>query len=211
MKALIISGGTPPSKQLLMDELKDCDFIICADSGADFLYECKVTPNFLVGDFDSVNKNILEYFSSQNCIITKFPKDKDYTDTELAFNLAKEKGADSIILLGATGSRIDHLLGNLGILSQCIDSNIRAYLRDDNNTIYFINKSSIIKGKKGSYFTVQAFGETVKNVSITGAKFPLSNYNLVTGDPLTISNEFLDGDVGISFDSGKLMILQCKD
>lgn len=211
MNALIFSGGNPPSKQLLMEELKHCDLIICADSGADFLYKCNIVPNYLVGDFDSINKNILEYFSSQNCIITKFPKDKDYTDTELAFNIAKEKGAESIVLLGATGSRIDHLLGNLGILSRCIDNNIKACLKDDNNTIYFINKSSEIMGKKGEYFSIQAFGETAKNVSIKGAKFSLSDYNLTAGDPLTISNEFSDGNVSITFDSGKIMILKSKD
>lgn len=211
MKTVIVSGGKSPSLLLLKNELKDADTLICVDSGGIFLRDCDIIPDYLVGDFDSINKASLDYFKNSECKVLEYPKDKDFTDTELALELAAELNSDTIILLGCTGSRIDHLLGNLGLLKICLSKNIKAFIKDDNNSIMLTDKPIIIKGEPGATFSVQAFSEAVTNLTIGGSKYPLNKHKLSLGDPLTISNQFIDKEVSLDFSSGLLMVLFSRD
>ncbi len=212
MKVVIVSGGEAPSYELIRKELKNSSFLICADSGGNCLYEYKIVPNYLMGDFDSINRNALEFFGkSKECSIEAYPKDKDFTDTELVLNKALELGATEISLLGCTGTRIDHLMGNMGMLLRCLKLNVNAYIKDNNNYIQIVDKPIKIKGKKGETFSLQCYGDKVENLNIKGARYELNNYFLTIGDPRTVSNEFLDGEVEISFTSGNLIIFYSRD
>ncbi len=207
MKGIIISGGSPPTKELLEKEISTSSIIIGADSGANILYEYGLKPDILLGDFDSIDKKVLEYYKNLDCNIDIYPSEKDFTDTELAFNKATELSCDEICFLGCTGSRMDHFLGNLGLLKRCLKKGINAYIKDDNNYIFLTDKSLVLKGNRGQTFSLQAYSDVVKNLSIHNAKYKLENYDLTLGDPMTVSNEFLDTDVEVVFDEGFLMIL----
>lgn len=211
MKVVIVSGGSSPSLELIIEELEGEASIICADSGANCLYRYNIVPNYLVGDFDSVEPSVLDYFERQNCSILKYPKDKDYTDTQLALYKAKELGASEIVFLGCTGSRIDHTLGNLGLLLDCLKNEITAYIKDDNNVISITDKDVELTGNKGDYFSVISYNSSVEGLTISGAKFDLKDYLLNIGDPLTLSNEFIDTKVSIHFRKGVLLIIKSKD
>ena len=206
MKTVIICGGTAPSRKLIEDSLIDCNYFICADSGANIAKEYDLYPNLIVGDMDSIRKDVLEYYSNKNVSIDIYPVSKDATDSEIALNKAIELGANEIIFLGCTGTRIDHLLGNLGLLKKCLGLGIHAILKDDNNTIFLINKNTILKNLIGTTFSLQSYGDVVQMLTIKGAKYELINYSLQLGDPRTISNQFNDTEVFISFDSGTLLI-----
>jgi len=212
MKIVIVSGGDPPSYELIREELKDSSFLICADSGGECLYRYNIIPNFLMGDFDSISREVLEFFRAQeNCIIDTYPKDKDFTDTELVLNKAVDLGAKEIVFLGCTGTRIDHLMGNIGMILKCLKLNIKAYIKDNNNSIEITDKPIRLKKEKGTIFSLQAYCDKVKDLNIKGAKFELKHYELALGDPRTISNEFLNKDVNIDFKSGTLLIFYSKD
>ena len=211
MKTVIVSGGSPPSFSLLQNELKSADTLICVDSGGDFLMKCNIVPDYLIGDFDSINTNSLEYFKDSKCKVMKYPKDKDFTDSQLALELALKLNSKSIILLGCTGTRIDHVLGNLGLLKTCLLKKVEAFIKDDNNTIMLTDKPIKIFGEPGSTFSVQAFSQAVTDLTIVGSKYPLKNHKLSLGDPLTISNQFLKNEVSVEFTSGLLMVLFSRD
>lgn len=212
MKALIVSGGQRPSRELIEIELASSDVIICADSGANCLYEYKIMPHLLVGDFDSIDKEAFSFFETSDCNIERFPKEKDYTDTELAMNRAiEEYGADEICFLGCSGSRIDHMMGNIGLLLKTLKMRVNARLKDDNNTVILTDKPLCIKGNKGEYFSLIAYGDNVSEVTIEGAKYPLYKYNLKLGEPIGISNEFLEEEVKITFTKGLLLIIYSVD
>lgn len=212
MNAVIVSGGTCPSAELIEKEVKKDSIVICADSGADCLCRYNIIPKYLIGDFDSIDEEVLSFFQGNNsCIIERYPKDKDFTDTELAVQKALSLGADNIIFLGCTGSRLDHVLGNLGLMKKCIDKGVSSVIKDEHNEITLMNKPNDIHGVPGQYFSLQCYGSMVKNLSVTGAKFELKGYDLLIGDPLTISNEFLYDTVHIEFDDGILMVLYCRD
>lgn len=211
MKIVIFSGGKAPSLNLLKKEIKDADILIAVDSGGNFLRDNGITPNYLVGDFDSINRETLDFFKHSKSIICEYPKDKDFTDTELALELALKLKTDNITFLGCTGTRIDHIIGNIGLLRTCLENNVLGKIKDDNNTIFLSEKPIRISGKKGTNFSLQAFCSEVTNLTIKGAKYPLKNHKLKIGDPITISNEFLDQDVDILFTDGLLMILYSWD
>lgn len=211
MKAIIVSGGKAPSKQLLLNEIKNSNLIIGADKGCEVLYNYNIFPNYILGDFDSADKDIIKAMEVSGCEKNKYKKEKDFTDTEIAFNLAVEKGAKEIVLLGGTGTRYDHSLSNLGLMLKALKMSIILKIIDDNNIIFLTDKSMILKGNKGDTISFHAYCECVKNLNICGSKYDLINYDLYLGDGLTTSNEFIGNDIKITFDSGILMVLYTKD
>lgn len=211
MRVLIVSGGLEPSLSLLKEEIEISDKIICADSGANCFYKYKLMPDYLLGDFDSIDKRVLDYFSGEECNTVKFPPEKDYTDTELAMNLAMDLGAEEIVFLGCTGSRYDHFFGNLALLYKCLVNSIDAKIKDGNNVIFLTRNDITLVGEENMTFSVMPYSECVKNLSIIGAKYDLKNYDLKIGNALTISNEFKNTEVDISFDEGVLIIFYSED
>jgi thiamine pyrophosphokinase len=212
MKAIIIAGGIPPTKKLITKEIAKNTPVIAADSGANCLWQYKITPNYLIGDLDSINYQALNFCLNKDVIIEHYPNDKNFTDAELALKKAAKLGAKKIIFLGCLGGkRTDHLLGALGLLDKCAKLNIEAALKDDHQTITLLKKSTIIHGKVGQQFSLQAYGGTVKHLSIDGSKYTLKNHSLKMGDALTIANEFQNKKVKIKFSSGKLLVILCLD
>lgn len=211
MKAVIISGGKEPSKDIVFREIQDADIIIGADKGCEVLYKYDITPDYILGDFDSANDEIINSIEERAKKKITYKREKDYTDTEIAYNLAVEKGANEIILLGATGTRYDHSLSNLGLMLRGLKSSIKVKVIDDNNFIFLTDKSITLQGNKGDIISFQAYCDEIKNFNISGAKYNLSNYTLKLGDGITTSNEFLDEDIRVNFDNGILMILYTKD
>lgn len=211
MRAVIVSGGKKPSKELLLSYLKGDDYLIGADKGCDSLYEYSLKPNLILGDFDSAKKEVIENFEENNTKVIKFNPEKDYTDTDLAYEKAKEAGAKEILLFGATGTRVDHFLGNVGILLKALRENIHLEIIDDNNRIFLIDKETTFKGKFGDTISFHSLSDVVKNVNVKGAKYLLKDYDMTLLEPRAICNEFIEGDITISFDSGIIMVIFPRD
>ncbi|SHH41480.1 thiamine pyrophosphokinase [Clostridium collagenovorans DSM 3089] len=211
MKVLIVTGGSKPNDKLLLQKYEEAELVIAADSGCNVLYENALMPNIILGDFDSVDKNILEEIKKSKIEVKVYNPEKDYTDTELAVYKAIELGARQITMLGATGSRLDHVMANIGLLNLLLDKGIKASIIDSNNEIFIINKDTVLQGVFGQTFSLQAYEGVVKNLTIKNAKYELKDYDLKVGSPLTVSNEFLHGNVEINFESGKLIVFYTQD
>ncbi|AYE33115.1 thiamine diphosphokinase [Clostridium septicum] len=211
MKAVIVSGGKAPSEKILKNAIKNASIIIGADKGCEVLLKNNITPSYILGDFDSASKETILKFENLGVPKTKFKEEKDFTDTTSAFNLAIDKGCTEILLLGATGTRYDHVLGNIGLLLKAIKLDIKAEIIDDNNRIYLINKNCTLYGNYGDTISFQAYSKKVIGLTIKGSKYNLYNYDLEIGDSLTVSNEFLDSPIEISFKNGPLMVLYTND
>jgi thiamine pyrophosphokinase len=168
-------------------------------------------PDLLVGDFDSIDKDVFDYFKKSNCTIDVYPTEKDFTDTEIAVKKALSMKPSEIVFLGCTGSRVDHLLGNIGMLKICLQNGVNAYIKDENNNIRLINAPISLKDTVGQIFSLQAYGDEIIGLTIEGAKYPLVKYNLKIGESITISNEFVRNNVTLKFESGTLMIILSSD
>lgn len=210
MKTLIVAGGNPPSFDLL-SKYTSTHFIISADKGTDVLYKYNIKPNIILGDFDSAKEESINYFKNIGVTIEKFPKDKDYSDTFLCVEEAIKRGATEIVILGATGIRIDHLIGNINLLYLIKEKGIYGEIVDENNQMFIIESPFEIYGEKGEYFSVFSLGDHIEDLNITNSKYELSNYKLLPKDSLILSNEFTEKPLKINFNGGKLLFIKSFD
>lgn len=102
------------------------DLVIGADGGCAFALAVGVTPDIVVGDFDSLPPEPLERARAAGATIVRHPVHKDFTDAELAVNEALVRGCDEIVLAGALGGAADHLLGNLAVLRRLAEQGVAA-------------------------------------------------------------------------------------
>lgn len=211
MRALIVAGGNAPSKALLVKEAAIADYIIGVDKGIEYLYENNIKPNIILGDFDSINPSLLKDIKEIVTEVLTFPEEKDFTDSQLALKKALDLMMDEIVLLGVTGSRIDHTLANIGLLYQCLQAGVKATIKDDKNILFMVDKSTTLEVNEGGYFSLVAYGGIVEGLSIKNGKYELNHYNLLPHDNITISNEFIGKDVDITFEKGILLIAYTKD
>ncbi|ABK60751.1 MULTISPECIES: thiamine diphosphokinase [Clostridium] len=211
MKVVIISGGNSPSYTLIKKELRESEYLIAADSGANTLFKYDVFPDYIIGDLDSIKTVALNYYKNRKVSILQYPPEKDYTDTEIAVNKAIDLGATEIVLLGCTGSRIDHLFGNIGMLLKCLKLGVSCVIKDDNNTIFLTETSIKIRGSLGKTFSIIPYSEEISDLTIIGAKYPLNNYKMKIGSAIGISNVFEEEEVKVQFNSGKILIVYPTD
>ncbi|MEG2016903.1 MAG: thiamine diphosphokinase [Clostridium sp.] len=207
MRAIIVGGGIPPQKSLIKRYMSGEHIILAADSGADIVDKYDIEPDYLLGDFDSINGEVLEKLT-KGVKTTKLPREKDFTDTHIAVLNAINMGAKEIVLLGCTGKRIDHFMANLCLLKVMLEYGVSGCIVDEMNEIYLIDKSSSINGEIGQVFSLFSYCEDTIGLTIEGAKYPLENYNLQQGDNLTVSNEFLKEQVEVIFERGSLLVFK---
>lgn len=214
-RAVIVSGGVIQEEfvsSVLMEQ-KDA-YIIAVDRGLEFLYKEGIDPNYIVGDFDSIDPNVLNYYRlEKNIPIRAYNPVKDSTDTEIALRMAINLGSTEIILLGATGGRIDHLWANVQCLCIAAKANVSAYILDERNKIRVIDKPWKLKRSEayGNYLSIFTLDGTVHEFSLKGTKWPLSHHTLKPYDSLTVSNQYKEEVVEIDFLSGLLVVMETRD
>lgn len=213
--AVIISGGSlDPDFALAFLREEKPELLIGADRGICFLKEKGIHPTHIVGDFDSASGDALEYFKQFPEIpIRTFNPVKDFTDTAIAMELAMEEGADRIYILGGTGTRLDHVMANIKLLSHALERKKECILMDAHNRIRLIDQPLTIEKKKqyGKYVSLFAFGGQVKGLTLRGFFYPLTEYDMEAENPLGVSNEITAENGEISFSSGKLLVMESKD
>lgn len=188
--------------------------LIAADAGMEFFYRNGMKPDIIVGDFDSVGGEALTYFRSQPDIrMQELNPVKDDTDTEYAIRLAISMGAEQITLLGATGSRLDHVLGNIELLGIGLVEGVPITLLDASNRIRMIDKGISLRRSEqfGAYVSLIPYTSEVHHLTLSGFKYPLSDYCLKGFCSLGVSNEILEEEAVIAFDGGILLVIESKD
>lgn len=219
---LIIGGGTVCysfAEEYIKHYKPGC--VACADSGLDTAKKLGLSVDFLLGDFDSVQKETLGSFIEESLKdgstkFEKYPPEKDYTDMHLVLEWAVSKEPSGIVILGATGGRLDHLVANINMLMLPLKNNIPAYIIDQNNKLCLVNGNFTIENKQNNYWkyiSVYPLTEEVTGLSLSGVKYPLDNATVKKGTSMTISNEFAENaeEAVISLDKGILIVIQSKD
>ena len=181
------------------------DYIIAADGGLRHVESLGLTPQRILGDFDS-----LGYVPQDaHC----FPVEKDDTDAMLAIRHGLELGYDRFVLYGCLdGPRLDHTLANFQALQ---------YLADNHATGYLVGNAyiaTVIRNEQVSFLpdctgilSVFCMGADAKGVTIRGLKYNLENGILTAGFPLGVSNHFVGKAASVSVMDGSLLILYAKE
>ena len=216
MNTVLICGGEINDEFSLvcLKQIKP-DCIIGVDKGLEFCYRNHVIPDWILGDFDSISKEVIDWYRKQQEIpIRQYKPEKDDTDTRLGMELALKLGSDKIFLLGATGGRLDHYMGNLQSLLITARKEKEGWILDEQNAITVRKAGKICIHKEeqyGKYVSFFSMGDEVTGLSLTGFQYPLDGYTLKNSDGIAVSNQLLDDCGIIEFETGYLMMVLSKD
>ncbi len=215
MKRCILIGASPDTDINTISRLmRKGDYIICADGGYIFAEKLGISPDLIVGDFDSSER-------PENCKseIISLPVRKDDTDMLYAIKEGIRRGCDGFIMLGATGGRLDHTYANFCALKYLADRGIPAYIDDGRNEIRIINGSDrlvesgggmsnfIIKHRERHGFGIFPFGCGRCRVSLRGFEYNAENVELTADFPLGVSNKVASDFAEVSVHRGCAIII----
>ena len=213
-KILIITGGQI-KEEFLSGIIKKEEYtmMIAVDYGLAAADKLKLPIDFIVGDFDSVPEGLLDQYKEKSIPINTFPTEKDKTDTQIAIELALKYHPSQLDIVGATGSRLDHVMANIHLLLLPMQLGIPAALLDSGNKIYLKSKSFCInkQSQHGNYVSLLPFSEKVTGLTLKGFKYPLDHIVLSAGSSLGISNEIKEEDAYVEFMDGSLLVIEAKD
>jgi len=214
MQALIVCGGTPPSKKLLEAEINKADLTIGADSGGYVFLGFKHLPDVVIGDLDS-----FKYTNHEGVNVIHDP-DQETNDLEKALKYAYQKGAKKCVVLGALGKRIDHTFKNISVLQRFHSTFESIIFRDNYGDTFLVNSPCHLSFDVGTNISFFPIGTPVTAFSSTGVKYPLTNEALVMGVQDGTSNKmisstakitFSDGFLGVFVGTGDKMKMQKRD
>lgn len=215
MKTLILTGGNIEKDfALSFIEKLHPDYVLGVDRGLQFCFENKILPDYIVGDFDSLSEEILNWYREKTKVpIREYNPVKDATDTMIALEKALENSRE-IWILGAMGSRVDHMLCNIQILKNSWQKKIPTYLVDSRNLITLpVEQAFTIKKEEqfGTYVSFFPLEAEVEGLTLKGFKYPLDRYHLRNLEGLGVSNEITGETAEVSWEQGILVMIQSRD
>lgn len=219
---LIVTGGSLDGdflRQVLKDEslCRKSPFIIGVDKGLNVLEQLNIKPNLALGDFDSADETVREQYISNpehfegKCMV--FQSEKDFSDTHIAVLEAIKLRPEKVIILGATGTRVDHMMANLGILKLLLDAGICGQILDANNRITLVNDKITLYKKNlyGPYVSLIPYTDFVSGVTLKGFKYNVENITIVKEESIGISNELREEEGFVTLKEGYLYVMETKD
>lgn len=211
-RAIIVSNGSINDYSYYTSKIKPDDYIICADGGIRHLQNMGITPHLWLGDFDSCrfSELISRYPELSKVEIITLNKAKDETDTHYACITAINKGYKDIVIWGAFGGRIDHMLSNIHLLEFLKNNNISAKIEDEKNTLQLCDGLKEFK-KTRKYLSILPLTDTTVISKTKGLLYPLNNFTLKREISMGVSNEIVGESASIEFKSGLALIAQCDD
>ena len=187
---------------------------IAVDGGLAAVKSLNIRPDAIVGDFDTVKGELLEEYRRMGGIaFEQHQPEKDETDTELALRTAMEAGVNDIVLLGATGGRLDHSIGNIHLLYACLQKGVKASIVDEKNRLYILDQGKTYRFGEiwGKYISFLPLTEEVHGITLKGFKYPLTDRDIRIGTSLCISNELAEKTGTITFRDGVLICVESHD
>ena len=198
--ALIVSGGDFSSPDL---DLK-YDLLIACDKGYGYAKNMRLTPDVVIGDFDSFTGVI-----DPDIKVLRYPIEKDDTDTMLAVKYALNEGCDRIVICSALGGRMDHTIANIQSMAYAASHGALCEIMSENEYMRtFTGGKTRVKERDGYSISLFSLSDECKDLSIDGAKYNLKNATLTNIFPLGYGNSREHDYVTISMSSGILLIVE---
>ena len=208
MRAFIYTGGAVRTDHLI-EKPAEGDLVIAADSGYHTARALGAKIDLLLGDFDSIGAIPHEVGME----IQQVPVEKDFTDTQLAVEIALERGADDMVIIGGLSGRLDHTLSTLAVLEDLHARGCRtAVVTDGQSRARYLKASStLIARSECRYLSLVAVDEVVKGVTVEGCKYPLKNATLRRRNQFAVSNEITGNVAFISVRKGGVYVIESRD
>ena len=177
-------------------------FVICADGGLSAAARFGVTPDLIVGDFDSLGK------VPQGDNVVVHPVEKDETDSFLALRLGLERGCNRFLFFGCLGGRLDHTLANIQHLQYLADRGAEGVLVGERETLTVVKDGALrFPASQTGGVSVFSLSDKSEGVSIKGLHYEAERVTLTNRFPLGVSNRFEGREAVISVENGTLLVV----
>lgn len=207
MNILIFAGNKNLNVDFIKKYISEDMFIIACDGGLDIIDKLGVIPNVIIGDMDSVNKDLLIADKYKKTKIIRFNEDKDFTDLDLVLLEVQKLDLEyeNIYIFGATNGRADHYMANIFLLQKYLHLK-NLSLVDEINKIYVVDGAKRVEKSK-KYLSLIPLTETV-NVTLEGVKYPLDMHTVKKMQTLMISNEIVSDYALITIHHGIVLVIE---
>ncbi|MCM1320967.1 MAG: thiamine diphosphokinase [Bacteroides sp.] len=196
------------------------DYVIAVDGGYKYVWEHRIAPDLIIGDFDSfydIATDAMRRSFEKHPFVIKLPAEKDDTDMYVAVKYGIQNGCTRFLLYGGTGGRISHTMANIQCLVMLARCGMRGYLYapeymhggvsvGEVMTVIHNSKICFSPESKG-FISVFSLDAECSGVCETGLKYGLSDYTLLNNYPVGVSNEFTGCRSEISVASGSLLVV----
>lgn len=169
-QALIIANGEYPSAEQALAQLQLSDYVVCCDGGADSFIERGGIPDAIVGDGDSLSAENRERYAS----IIHYSPDQETNDQTKAVKYLMEMGYDDIAIIGATGKREDHTLGNIALLVEYMRADARVRMYTDYGVFIPCKNNTTFESYTGQ--AVSVFNISAKDLRSNGLQYPIYDF-----------------------------------
>lgn len=177
-------------------------FIIAADQGLERLKTAGITPDLIVGDFDSLG------WTPEGSNVLRHPVEKDDTDMLLAVREGLRRGLRKFVLYGGLGGRLDHTLANLQTLVFLAREGASGWLMGEGMAVTALRNGCLDFGPEHTgVISVFCAGADARGVDLEGLYYPLRNATLTSGFPLGVSNQFTGVPARVSVRDGELLVM----
>ena len=177
------------------------DFVIAADGGLTHTQRLGITPDEILGDFDSLG------FAPEGANV--FPVEKDDTDAMLAVRRGLSLGYREFVLYGSLdGPRLDHTVANFQTLQYLADNQASGYLVGSTYLVTVVKEGSLFfSAEVEGTISVFCMGKDAEGVTLEGLYYPLEKGSLTAGFPLGVSNHFTGERATVTVENGSLLVL----
>ena len=204
MKALILAGSDVTVTDALRDLCKDAGLVVAADSGVRHALALGVTPDLIVGDFDSAAETDLAAYP--DVPRQTHPVRKDALDLELALQEAILKGATDLLIVGALGGRLDQTLAALFIAAR-LRPEYQVRLHSGHSAAYPLQTGDVLKLDVPAGLNFSVLSLTASQLSLAGSSYPLTYATLPFGVGLGVSNKTTGAPLIVTLHEGSALLL----
>ncbi len=209
MKCLIVAGGVSPCKADLYKHINDADFVIAVDGAADIFDKYTLFPDYIIGDIDTADINSVSRLETSGSSVIKLQRAKNETDTEAAINHALQTGAQDIVILGATGRRMDHTLANIAMLVRAVRAGACCRIIDKYNEMWVATGNHRFSGRIGQTVSIHPLtGDLLVNSK--NLEYPLDDLKLCVDSSRGVSNVIENNPVHLSISGGFALIVKIR-
>ncbi|MBE0679912.1 MAG: thiamine diphosphokinase, partial [Bacteroidales bacterium] len=198
-KTVILANGTYPSHKVPLKHLREAELVVCCDGAAEKLVAHGLEPGIIIGDLDSVSPALKKRYEK----ILVADADQESNDLTKAVNWCVEQGIEEVVILGATGIREDHTLGNISLLSGYCER-IDALMLTNTGTFRVYDRSVTIGSHPGQQVSIFSIDPTL-TVTSSGLRYPLNNLTLNSWWRGTL-NEAADREFRLEFVNGRVIV-----
>ena len=208
-RCIIVGAGELKSRTI---EVRKEDFVIAADAGFSHCRRMGLSPDLIVGDFDSLPKEeqarLERIRKEEPQRLLTLPSEKDDTDMLAAIREGLAKGCREFFLYGGLGGRLGHTIANIQCLNFLKERGAAGYLADEDMLVFLARNETIrLPERESGWLSLFSMGERAQGVTLKGLKYELTDALITNSFPVGVSNEFIGKEAEITVRDGTLLIL----